>query len=361
MTIQHITPNHMGVPASSLVTDPRELSQLLDIPYEQVAAVHARYPVRVSRYYLELAKQHGTPLLKQIMPDVLELEDNTTPPDPLDEENLSPTPCLIHKYPDRAVLLVSKDCASYCRFCTRKRKVGTGNMVVSPDLLNQAIAYIRNTPAIADVLISGGDPFMLSDQHLEHILHLVRSVPTVRIIRIGTRMPCMLPSRITSTLAALLRKFHPLFINLHFNHPAELTTEARAACAVLADAGIPLGCQTVLLRGVNDSAPVLQELFYHLLAARVKPYYLFQADLTRGASHFRTSIDTGQDIMRQLIGQVSGMAIPTYALDTPGGGGKIPLAPNYVHRLEEDCTFTTYTGTNGVYPNTVWPENDRNA
>lgn len=349
----------MVVSASSLITDPRELSVLLDVPYAHLAAVHAQYPLRVSKYYFELARQHGTPLLNQVIPNLLELEDTTTPADPLNEESLSPIPCLIHKYPDRAVLLVSRECASYCRFCTRKRKVGTEEMVISPALLDAAIEYLHNTPAIVDVLVSGGDPLMLSDAQLDQILSRIRAVPSVRIIRIGTRMPCMLPARITAELAAMLRKHHPLFINLHFNHPAELTAEASSACTLLADAGIPLGSQTVLLRGVNDSAQVLKELFYRLLAARVKPYYLFQADLTRGTSHFRTSIQTGQKIMRQLMGYVTGMALPSYALDTPDGGGKIPLCPNYVHELGEQCLFRTYTGKPGQYPNTLWPNEDR--
>lgn len=346
----------MAFCTSSLVSDPQELSTLLDLPLRDIAAVHARYPLRVSRYYLELARRHGAPLLKQVVPDVLELQDTDSPVDPLDEERLSPTPCLIHKYPDRAVLLVSGQCASYCRFCTRKRKVGTGAMSISPALLDAAIAHIRNTPTIADVLISGGDPFMLPIQELERILQAIRAIPTVRIIRIGTRMPCMLPMGITADLAQMLRKYHPLYINIHFNHPAELTEEARTACAILADAGIPLGSQTVLLRGVNDSAPILRELFYGLLAARVKPYYLFQADQTGGTSHFRTSIHAGQELMRQLIGHISGMALPTYALDTPGGGGKIPLFPSYVQELGEQCAFTTYSGHSGQYPNSTWPD-----
>ncbi len=346
----------MPVSASSLVSDPQELSALLHLPPDEIAAVHARYPLRISRYYLELARQHGAPLLKQVVPDKLELQDTDSPADPLGEERLSPIPCLIHKYPDRAVLLVSSQCASYCRFCTRKRAVGSAAMAIGLESLDAAIAYIRDTPAIVDVLISGGDPFMLGEERLEQILQMVRAIPSVRIIRIGTRMPCMLPTAITTSLANMLRKYHPLYINLHFNHPAELTAEARRACAILADAGIPLGSQTVLLRGVNDSAPVLRELFYSLLAARVKPYYLFQTDQTRGTAHFRTSIHKGQELMRQLIGHVSGMALPTYALDTPGGGGKIPLAPNYVHELGEQCLFTTYCGHSGQYPNRIWPD-----
>lgn len=350
----------MPVPASALITEPRELCELLpDLSLEDIAAVHACYPLRVSRHFLNLAKEHGSPLLRQIVPDRLELQDTTAPADPLNEENRSPAPCLIHRYPDRAVLLATLECASYCRFCTRKRKVGKMGheaTALDPAAIDAAIAYLRDTPEIADVLISGGDPLMLPDEALEHIVAQARSVPSVRIIRIGSRMPCMFPERVTEKLARMLAKYHPLFINLHFNHPAELCPEAVAACARLADAGIPLGSQTVLLRGINDDAEVLRELFYRLLAARVRPYYLFQIDQTRGTSHFRTTIDSGQAIMRRLIGFTSGMAVPRYALDTPGGGGKIPLAPCYIDALGDACAFTTYNGTRGEYPNTVWPD-----
>ena len=349
----------MPIPASALISDPEELARLTACAPDVLSKVHALYPIRVSRYFLELALRHGAPLLRQILPDALELEDRETPSDPLNEENLSPVPCLIHRYPDRAVLLVSGECASYCRFCTRKRKVGGKDMRLSPDLLAAAVGYLKKTPAIVDLLLSGGDPFMLTDRQLEQILAQVRAIPSIRIIRIGTRMPCMFPQRVTEELAAMLKRFHPLYINLHFNHPEEVTPEAAAACARLADAGIPLGSQTVLLRGINDAAPVLKELFYRLLAARVKPYYLFQIDQVRGTSHFRTPVENGQEIMRQLVGFVSGMAVPRFALDTPGGGGKIPLCPSYVEELGEFCTFTTYRGQLGRYTNTLWPPQEK--
>ena len=352
----------MPIPASAFISDPDELAAQVHCPAHVIRAVHARYPLRVSRHFLALALEAGAPLLRQIIPHPLELADEHSPADPLNEENLSPVPGLIHRYPDRAVLLACLDCASYCRFCTRKRRVGQADAsdapVLTPSRLEAALAYLRATPAVADVLISGGDPLMLADEALERLVSGVRSVPSVRIIRIGSRMPCMYPKRVTDRLARMLAKHHPLYMNLHFNHPAELCPEAIAACGRLADAGIPLGAQTVLLRGVNDSAPVLKELFYRLLEARVKPYYLFQIDQTRGTAHFRTSIDAGRALMRKLIGFVSGMAVPRYALDTPGGGGKIPLAPSYVDKLAVDCVFTTYNGTQGRYPNSVWPEED---
>lgn len=346
----------MSIPASALITRPEELASLAHVDPEVLAKIHAVYPLRVSRYFLELALQHGAPLLRQVVPDALELADTATPADPLNEENLSPLPCLIHRYPDRVVLLVSRDCPTFCRFCTRKRKIGTAGMQFTQEMFKAALEYIRKRPAIVDVLISGGDPLMLADEALEQILAQVRAIPGVRFIRIGSRMPCMMPQRITAKLVAMLKRFHPLYMNLHFNHPDELSPEATAACERLANAGIPLGSQTVLLRGVNDSAAILQELFYRLLAARVKPYYLFQIDQVRGTSHFRTTIQSGQAIMRRLIGHVSGMAQPHYALDTPGGGGKIPLCPGYLDNLHEHCTFTTYAGKTGSYPNTLWPK-----
>ena len=345
----------MVVSASLFINDPLELAEILGISATPLETVHKIYPFRVSRYYLDLARQHGAPLLKQIVPDLLEVQENETPIDPLAEEVLSPTPCLIHKYPDRAVLLVCRECATYCRFCTRKRKVGTEKMHMEENHLQEALTYLRATPAIRDVLISGGDPLLLSDERLDYILKSVRVISSVKTIRLGTRIPCTLPMRVTEHLVAVLSKHHPLYVNLHFNHPAEITPEAEAACSLLVNAGIPLGCQTVLLKGVNDSVEVLRQLFYQLLAARVKPYYLFQADLTRGTAHFRTTIDTGMNIMRQLQGNMSGMALPTYALDTPGGGGKIPLYPSYLQELGSQCLFHTYRGQTGEYPNTTWP------
>jgi len=343
------------MPTNTFVATPKQLAEALGIPREPLEAVHAVYPLRISRYYLDLIKITGLPLWKQAVPDVLELEDESGLVDPLDEENLSPVPCLVHKYPDRALFLVCSECAMYCRFCTRKRKVGKADMVVNDATIAAGLAYLQRTPTISDVLVSGGDPFMLPIARLDQILTSLRAIPSIATIRIGTRVPCTLPSRVTARLAAMLKKHHPLYINTHFNHPAEITPEAERACARLADAGIPLGCQTVLLRGVNDSPEIMRQLMYRLVQIRVKPYYLFQADLTRGAGHFRTTVDTGVAIMRSLIGHISGMAVPTYALDAPGGGGKIPLTPNYIAKLGETLDFSTYKQLPCSYPNTILP------
>ena len=338
-------------PVPAFVHTPEQLAEELDLPVEPLRAVHAVYPLRVSGYYLDLIRRVGPPLWKQAVPDLRELDDPAGLADPLDEENLSPVPGLVHKYPDRALFLVSNECAMYCRFCTRKRKVGKPGMVIDDRTIAAGIDYLRRTPAICDVLLSGGDPLMLADSRLETILRELRTIPSIATIRIGTRIPCTLPSRVTPELAAMLRQFHPLYLNTHFNHPAEITPEAERACALLADAGIPLGCQTVLLRGVNDDAQTMRQLLYALLRIRVRPYALYQADLTRGTGHFRTTVDTGQAIMRQLIGHLSGMAVPTYALDAPGGGGKIPLTPGYVDRVGRTLDFRTYTGAPCSYPN----------
>lgn len=341
--------------SNSFITTPGQLAHALNLPLDPIEAVHAVYPLRISPYYLKLIKQHGSPLFRQVVPDPLELNDNIGFDDPLDEENLSPVPNLVHKYPDRALFLVCNECATYCRFCTRKRKVGKQNMVINDTTIAAGLDYLSRTPTISDVLLSGGDPLMLSDQCLDNLLRALRAIPSITTIRIGTRIPCTLPARITPRLAAILQRYHPLYINTHFNHPAEITPEATQACAFLADAGIPLGCQTVLLRGVNDCPQTMQHLLYRLIHIRVKPYYLFQADLTKGCSHFRTTVNTGMAIMRHLIGTISGMALPTYALDAPGGGGKIPLTPQYVHSMHTTLDFTTCSGAPCSYPNEIFP------
>ncbi len=335
------------------ISSPRELTAALDGNTREIQQVAAKYPLRINPYYLNLIKEYGSPLYKQAVPDLLELHDQEGMVDPLDEENLSPVPNLVHKYPDRALFLVCSECAMYCRFCTRKRKVGKREMIITDETIEAGLEYLKVTPAIREVLLSGGDPLLLSDQRLDTLLTALRNIPSIEVIRIGTRVPCTLPMRITKQLAALLKQHHPLYINTHFNHPAEITPEAITACTRLADAGIPMGCQTVLLKGVNDDIAVIRTLMRNLLAIRVKPYYLFQADLTRGTSHFRTPIETGLDIMRQLIGHVSGMAVPTFALDAPGGGGKIPLTPDYIHHLGNTLEFDTYMGVPCSYPNSI--------
>ncbi len=317
----------------------------------EVTEVSSVYPMRINPYYMGLMRSAGVPLWRQAIPDIREIEDTGGMVDPLDEENLSPVPNLVHKYPDRVLFLVSGQCAMYCRFCTRKRKVGRPEMVINDSTVQAGLDYLRKTPQVREVLLSGGDPLLLSDERLEKIIKAVRDIKSIEVIRIGTRVPCTLPMRVTTRLANMLKKYHPLYINTHFNHPSEITAESQLACARLADAGIPLGCQTVLLRGVNDRIEVIRDLMCKLLQIRVKPYYLFQADLTRGTSHFRTTIETGLEIMRNLIGHVSGMAVPTYALDAPGGKGKIPLTPDYLKSVGSTLEFLNYRGLPCSYPN----------
>ena len=310
------------------------------------------YPMRINPYYLGLIKQAGDSLWRQAVPDIREIQDSTGMVDPLDEENLSPVPNLVHKYPDRVLFMISSQCAMYCRFCTRKRKVGRSEMVINDATIRAGLDYLEKNSQVREVLLSGGDPLLLTDNRLEKILKSLRKIPSIEVIRIGTRVPCTLPMRVTRNLAAMLRKYHPIYINTHFNHPAEITTQAAHACSMLANVGIPMGCQTVLLQGVNDNSEIIRELMLKLLAIRVKPYYLFQADLTRGTNHFRTPVEKGLEIMRSLIGHVSGMAVPTFALDAPGGGGKIPLTPDYIQSLgENSINFKNYHGIPCSYPN----------
>ena len=335
------------------ITTGSELARELGCNKAEIARVSARYPLRLPPYYLNLIKKTGTPLYRQAVPDLRELDDSQGMIDPLGEEELSPVPNLVHKYPDRALFLVCSECAMYCRFCTRKRKVGKSTMVITDETIAAGLEYLRATPTIREVLLSGGDPLLLSDQRLDYILQRLRTIESIEVIRIGTRVPCTLPMRVTTSLVEILKKYHPLYINTHFNHPAEITTEASRACSLLADAGIPMGCQTVLLRGVNDSPKIMRKLMCELLKIRVKPYYIFQADLTRGTGHFRTTINTGLTIMKNLIGSVSGMAVPTYALDAPGGKGKIPLTPDYIRSLGDTLEFVNYLNLPCSYPNRV--------
>lgn len=333
------------------ITSPQVISSLFNCNNADIKQVAKKYPIRINSYYLKLIKQHGTPLYKQAVPDIAELEVFDGLSDPLNEENLSPVVNLVHKYPDRALFLISNECAMYCRFCTRKRKVGKKEMVINRATIQAGLDYLKKTPRIREVLISGGDPLMLSDQKLDKILASLRAIPSIEIIRIGTRMPCTLPMRITPKLIKVLKKYHPLYINTHFNHPAEISREAARACTMLVDAGIPVGCQSVLLKGVNDNPQTMISLMLKLLTIRVRPYYLFQADLTSGTCHFRTSITTGMKIMGEMIGHISGMAIPTYALDAPNGGGKIPLTPDYITRLDKNILeFDNYKGQHYRYP-----------
>ncbi len=341
---------HWKKTLQNCINSPAELAQFFNFDFTPLTPVCASFPMRINSYYLSLIQSVNDPIWRQAVPNPLELNDTVCIADPLAEENLSPVPNLVHKYPDRVLFLVANECAMYCRFCTRKRMVGTNKMVITEESIEAGIDYIKKNVQIREVLLSGGDPLLLSDERLDSLLTRLRAIPTLEIIRIGTRIPCTLPMRVTKQLVKMLKKHHPLYINTHFNHPLELTEEAVEACTRLADAGIPMGCQTVLLKGVNDDAATLTKLFTGLLRMRVKPYYLFQGDLTKGTNHFRTHSSIGIKIMRQLIGTVSGMAIPTYALDAPGGKGKIPLTPNYIVSRGKELSFQNYCGELCTYP-----------
>ncbi|MCK5341261.1 MAG: KamA family radical SAM protein [Desulfobulbaceae bacterium] len=324
------------------ITTPDALPTSIEIDRAPLQKVIARYPMRINPYYLGLIKEKDDPVYKQCVPDLREIVNEAGFDDPLNEEGCSPVPGLTHRYPDRVLFLISSCCAMYCRFCNRKRKVGRS--MVSRSSIREGLAYIRGHREIRDVLLSGGDPLLLENRELFHILRDLRSMTHVEIIRIGTRVPCTLPQRITPQLARMLGSFKPLYINTHFNHPDEITPEAALACSRLANAGIPLGCQTVLLRGVNDDPRIIKRLMHGLLRIRVKPYYIFQGDMTEGTDHFRTPINKGLAIMKSLIGHTSGMAVPKFAVDAPGGGGKIPLQPDYVHHFGANLVFSNFCG-----------------
>ena len=299
-------------------------------------AVTSSYPILINRYIASMLKGPGDPLWQQFVPDMREIEDTGGMDDPLAEDSNAPVPNITHRYPDRVLFLVSNRCAVHCRFCTRKRKIGR-QFDVTPETITQGIDYIRQSPQVRDVLLSGGDPLLLPTAELADILVRVRAIPHVEIIRIGTRVPGVLPDRVTPALARMLARFKPLYINTHFNHPVEITPQSRRACALLADAGIPLGCQTVLLKGINDSGAIMRELMRALVSMRVRPYYLHHMDYTRGTGHFRTSLTAGLEIINELRGHASGLCIPHYVIDLPGGGGKVPITPEYIQRLDNQA------------------------
>ena len=315
---------------------------------EKLKKVGEIYPIRINSYFLSQITGPNDPLWKQVVPTLEELDDiidgESLVSDPLNEEGDMPVPELVHRYPDRVLLMINNQCPIVCRFCTRKRKIGFPG-IVTRETLRQGIEYIRNNPEIRDVIMSGGDPLLVPDKELDRILGELRSIPHLEIIRIGTRVPGTLPARITENLCSILKKYHPLYFNMHFNHPAEITPEVEKACAMLANIGIPLGSQTVLLKGVNDDSVIMKELMLKLLKNRIKPYYIYQADMTEGTDHFRTSVQKGLDIMKDLMGHTSGMAVPYFVIDAPGGGGKVRLLPNSViEHNENEVVITNYEG-----------------
>ncbi len=301
---------------------------------EELKKTFQKFPLSITPYYLSLIDTNNyknDPVFKQSFGRIEELTTlKSELEDPLSEDSDSPVEGITHRYPDRVLFHVSNICSMYCRHCTRKRKVGDIDSVPTKDQLLQGIQYIKNTPGVRDVLLSGGDPLMLPDEKLDWLLDEISQIPHVELIRIGTRMPVVLPYRITDKLVSILKKYHPLWINTHFNHPNEITSSSKEALAKLANGGFPLGNQSVLLAEVNDCPRIMKSLVHKLVANRVRPYYLYQCDLSEGLSHFRTPIGKGIEIMESLIGHTSGFARPTYVIDAPGGGGKIPVMPNYI-------------------------------
>lgn len=293
-----------------------------------------KFPLSITPYYLSLIDTDdykNDPFFKQSFPSPMELiVEKYEMSDPLAEDKDSPVPGITHRYPDRVLFHVSNICSMYCRHCTRKRKVGDVDSVPTKSEIMKGIEYIKDTPSVRDVLLSGGDPFMLTDEYLDWILTELRKIPHVEVIRIGTRMPVVLPYRITDDLITVLKKHHPIWVNTHFNHPRAITESSTEALRKLVDAGIPLGNQSVLLAGVNDCPRIMKKLVHKLVQNRVRPYYMYQCDMSEGLSHFRTPVGKGIEIMESLIGHTSGFAIPTYVIDAPGGGGKIPVMPNYL-------------------------------
>jgi len=302
------------------------------------------FEFRISPAMVDLIKSPGDPIWRQYVPTLQELEVRDGIVDSLDEDANSPVPNITHRYPDRALFLVSPVCAAYCRFCTRRRKVGDPQKIPLAQL-ESAFRYLEEHHEIRDVIMSGGDPLLLSDRRIDEICKRLRAIPHLEVLRIGSRVPCHLPERITPELCGILKKYHPLYINTHFNHPDELTPAAVQALAMLADAGIPLGCQTVLLRGVNDDAEIMKELMQRLLVARVRPYYIYMCDQVAGAEHFRTTVQKGLEIIKALRGWTSGLAVPHFVIDAPGGGGKIPLLPEYVVKItDKEVVLRNYAG-----------------
>lgn len=321
------------------IKDLSTLERLLDIRLPdsyraQMEETIGTFPMSITPYYLSLVDTRdyeNDPIFKQAVPSPKELKvEEYDLPDPLSEDTDSPVPGITHRYPDRVLFLISNTCSMYCRHCTRKRRVGDLDSIPSESEIRAGLDYIRETPSLRDILLSGGDPLMLPDHYLEWILDELSDIPHVEVIRIGSRMPVVLPYRITDDLVSMLSKFQPVWLNTQFNHPKEITSTSRQALRMLADGGIPLGNQSVLLAGVNDCPRIMKELVHQLVRNRVRPYYLYQCDLSEGLSHFRTPVAKGIEIMENLIGHTSGFAVPRYVIDAPGGGGKIPIMPNYL-------------------------------
>lgn len=339
------------------ITGIDKLSQVVSLNEKEKQGISdclKKFRMAITPYYASLMDPENAlcPIRMQAIPTIqetcklpCELED------PLSEEADSPVKNIVHRYPDRVLFLVTRQCAVYCRHCTRRRLVGEEDYVISKAEIDEAIGYIARTTRIRDVLISGGDPLTMGDAALENIISRLRKIEHVEIIRIGTRVPVTLPMRITPSLLAMLKKYQPIWMNTHFNHPKELTAESIKACSDIVDAGIPLGNQSVLLRNINDNTETMRELLLKLVKARVRPYYLYQCDLSEGLGHFRTKVDTGIEIIRNLTGAISGYAVPKFVIDAPKGGGKVPINPDYIIKKDDEkIVMRNYKGLVYTYP-----------
>lgn len=327
---------------SNRITTVVELKQVIKLSTEEEEGIKKcleNLRMAITPYYATLInpEDYDDPIRKQAIPIPMEIEEaNCDMEDPLYEEKDSPVKGITHRYPDRILFLITDQCAMYCRHCTRRRIAGTTDRAMPKKDLEKAINYIKKTPQIRDVLISGGDSLLVKDEIIDYILERLRAIAHVEVIRFGSRTPVVIPQRITDELCSILQKHHPIWFNTHFNHPYEITEEAKEACRKLADAGVPLGNQTVLLKGVNDCPYIIRKLVHELVKIRVRPYYLYQCDLSTGIEHFRTPVSKGIEIIELLRGHTSGFAVPTYVIDAPGGGGKIPVSPQYLISQSND-------------------------
>lgn len=341
---------------SNRITTLNELKQIVNLTQHEEEGIKKclqTLRMAITPYYATLINPDNPdgPIRKQAIPLAFEVEEaRCDMNDPLHEESDSPVKGITHRYPDRVLFLITDQCSMYCRHCTRRRIAGTTDKAMPREELQNAINYIKNTPKIRDVLISGGDSLLVSDDTIEFILESLRKIDHVEIIRFGSRTPVVLPQRITNDLCDILKKYHPIWLNTHFNHPDEITDETKEACAKLADAGIPLGNQTVLLKGVNDCPYLIRKLMHELVKMRIRPYYLYQCDLSSGIEHFRTTVSKGIEIIELLRGHTSGFAVPTYVIDAPGGGGKIPVGPQYlISQSEDKVILRNYEGVICAY------------
>ena len=339
------------------ITTVEQMQEILQLTPDEIEGIRhskGRLAMAVTPYFASLMDpaNPACPVRRQAVPRMEECRlSKNDMVDPCGEDKDSPIPGLVHRYPDRVLLLVTDQCAVYCRYCTRRRLVGAHERSITEGNFEEALKYLKTHRKVRDVLLSGGDPLLLENERLEELLSRLRAIPHLELLRIGTRVPVTLPMRVTSGLVKMLKKYHPLMISIHFTHPKEITDQVKRACGDLADAGMPLGSQTVLLKGINDKPAIMKKLVQELLKIRVRPYYIYQCDLATGTEHFRTSVATGIQIIEKMRGHTTGYAVPTYVVDAPGGGGKIPVGPvTLISRAKGKVVLKNYEGKLFEYP-----------